>query len=196
MNGRTFPTHGAGSSAKNGGVGRQMPGAGGYSGGGAPKRPSFCRAMSIALAVVSPIAIPAALDPGGLSDRPAMYALYTGCHVGSCAGNKPARLSKPTSTRNAAVAAAASFESVGFAFGCTRYGRWPRSIALTASYTAPCTIAKCSTDTHGGCPAVTTIEFDAIRFQSVTASARVTLGDTSATIASPMRSGRIDIFLN
>ena len=69
MNGRTFPTHGAGSFAKFGGVGRQIPGAGGYSVGGGPKRPSFIRAVSIALAVVSPIAIPAALDPGGLSGR-------------------------------------------------------------------------------------------------------------------------------
>src|SRR6476660_605059 len=196
MNGRTFPTHGAGSFAKNGGVGRQMPGAGRYSGGGGPKRPSFCRAMSSALAVVSPIAIPAALEPGGLSDRPAMYALYTGCHVGSCAGNKPARLSKPTSTRNAAVAAAASFESVGFDGGCTRYGWWPRSIALTASYTAPCTIAKCSTDTGGGCPAFVTIVVDAIKFQSVTASACATVGDASATSASAIKSDRVSISLN
>ena len=74
MNGRTFPTHGAGSFAKFGGVGRQMPGAGGYSAGGGPKRPSFIRAVSIAAAVASPIAIPAAFDPGGLSGRPAMYA--------------------------------------------------------------------------------------------------------------------------
>src|SRR5437764_1729698 len=66
-NGRTFPTHGAGSFAKLGGVGRQTPGAGGYSVGGGPKRPSFCRAISIALAVASPIATPAAFDPGGLS---------------------------------------------------------------------------------------------------------------------------------
>ena len=74
MNGRTFPTHGAGSFAKFGGVGRQMPGAGGYSAGGGPKRPSFIRAVSIAAAVASPIAIPAAFDPGGLSGRAAMYA--------------------------------------------------------------------------------------------------------------------------
>src|SRR5882724_5177036 len=71
-NGSTFPIQGAGSFAKLGGVGRQMPGAGGYSGGGGPKRPSFSRAASIALAVVSPIMIPAALDPGGLSGRFAM----------------------------------------------------------------------------------------------------------------------------
>jgi hypothetical protein len=43
-------------------------------------------AMSIALAVVSPIAIPAALDPGGLSGRPAMYALYTGCMSAAAPG--------------------------------------------------------------------------------------------------------------
>src|SRR5438132_13226971 len=97
----------------------------------------------------------------------------------------------PASTRNAAVAVAASLESVGFDGGCTRYGRWPRSIALTASYTAPCTIAKCSTDTGGGCPAVVTIALDAIAFQSVTASARATVGDASATSATAMRSGRI-----
>ena len=53
-----------------------------------------------------------------------------------------------------------------------------------------------SADTGGGCPAVTTIAFDAIGFQSVTASARATVGDASATSASAMRSGRISIFLN
>src|ERR1044072_888409 len=68
--GRTFPTHGAGSFAKFGGVGRQMPGAGGYSVGGGPKRPSFSRLVSIVLAVVSPIATPVALDARGLSGRP------------------------------------------------------------------------------------------------------------------------------
>src|SRR5438132_12205223 len=102
----------------------------------------------------------------------------------------------PASTRNAAVAVAASLESVGFDGGCTRYGRWPRSIALTASYTAPCTMAKCSTDTGGGCPAVTTIAFDAIRFQSVTASACATGADASAASARAVRTGRIDILLN
>src|SRR6266436_4959133 len=140
------------------------------------------RAMSIALAVASPIAIPAAFDPGGSSGKPAMYESYCGCSVGSCAGNRPGRSGKPTSTRNAAVAAAASFESVGFEGGSGRYGWWVRSIALTASYTAACTIAKLSADTGGGCPPVTTIAFDAIRFQSVTAFARTTVGDTSATV--------------
>ena len=72
MNGRTFPTQGAGSCANNGGVGRQMPGAGGYSAGAGPKRPSFCRAVSIAAAAASPTAIPAAFDPVGLSGRPTM----------------------------------------------------------------------------------------------------------------------------
>src|SRR5262245_51959620 len=71
-NGRTFPTHGEGSFAKFGGVRLQMPGAGGYSAGGGPKRPSFSRLVSIVLAVASPIATPLALDPGGLSGRPAM----------------------------------------------------------------------------------------------------------------------------
>src|SRR5438270_13805722 len=101
----------------------------------------------------------------------------------------------PASTRNAAVAVAASLESVGFDGGCTRYGRWPRSIALTASYTAPCTMAKCSTDTGGGCPAVTTIEFDAIRFQSATAFACTTVGDAIVTSAIAIGSSRIDLFL-
>src|ERR1700747_3233495 len=77
-NGRTFPTHGAGSFKKLGGVGRQMPGATGYGGGEGPKRPSFSRAVSIALAVASPIATPASLDPGGLSGSPAMYVSYCG----------------------------------------------------------------------------------------------------------------------
>src|SRR6266536_2111431 len=138
INGSTFPNHDEGSDAKFGGVGRQMPGAGGYSVGGGPKRPSFARASSIA--------------------------------------------------------AAAAFESVGFAFGCTRYGWWPRSIALTASYTAPCTIAKSSTGTSGGAFGMIVVE--AIRFQSVTASARATGGHASATTASAMKSGRIGIFLN
>ena len=44
----------------------------GYGVGVGPKRPSFIRAVSIALAVASPIAIPAAFDPGGLSGRAAM----------------------------------------------------------------------------------------------------------------------------
>src|SRR4029434_6986841 len=66
-NGRTFPTHGAGSCAKFGGVGRQMPGAGGYRVGGGPKRPSFSRLVSIALAVASPIATPLALDRSGFA---------------------------------------------------------------------------------------------------------------------------------
>ena len=76
MNGRTFPTHAAGSVAKFGGVGCQIPGGtgDGYGVGVGPKRPSFMRAVSIALAVASPIAIPAAFDPGGLSGRAAMYA--------------------------------------------------------------------------------------------------------------------------
>jgi len=133
MNGRTFPIHGAGSFAKFGGVGRQIPGAGGNRFGGGPNRPSFCRAISIALAAVSPIVTPLPFDPGGLSGKPAMYASYWGCSVGSCAGNRPGRSAKPTSTRKAAVAAAASFESVGLALGSTRYGSYPRSIALTES---------------------------------------------------------------
>src|SRR5262245_13061495 len=122
MNVRTFPIHGAGSFAKFGGVGRHTPGAGGNRFGGGPNRPSFIRATSIALAVVSPIAAPAALDPGGSSGRFEMYVSYCGCSVGSWAGNRPERSAKPTRTRNAAAAAAASFESVGFAFGWTRYG--------------------------------------------------------------------------
>src|SRR5205823_10541699 len=71
MNGSTFPTHAAGSFRKFGGVGRQIPGGAGdgYGVGVGPKRPSFMRAMSIALAVASPIAIPAAFEPGGLSGR-------------------------------------------------------------------------------------------------------------------------------
>jgi hypothetical protein len=40
---------------------------------------------------------------------------------------------------------------------------------LTASYTAPCTIAKLSGATCGGCPAVDMIEVEAIAFQSVAA---------------------------
>src|SRR5262249_57147852 len=71
--GRTFPTHGAGSFAKFGGVRRQMPGAIGCGVGDGPKRPSLIRLVSIALAAASPIAIPAAFDPGGLSGRAAMY---------------------------------------------------------------------------------------------------------------------------
>src|SRR5205809_4392642 len=70
-NGRTFPTHGAGSFAKFGGVGRQTPGATGYGVGDGPPRPSFSRLVSIALAVASPMVTPAAFDPGGLSGRPA-----------------------------------------------------------------------------------------------------------------------------
>src|SRR5947199_7847221 len=67
MNGSTFPTHAAGSFRKFGGVGRQIPGGAGdgYGVGVGPKRPSFMRAVSIALAVAAPIAIPAAFDPGG-----------------------------------------------------------------------------------------------------------------------------------
>src|SRR5215813_9541749 len=59
INGRTFPTHAAGSFRKFGGVGRQIPGGAGdgYGVGVGPKRPSFMRAVSIALAVTSPIAI-------------------------------------------------------------------------------------------------------------------------------------------
>src|SRR5262249_62347409 len=76
MKGRTFPAHGEGSFAKLGGVGRQTPGGRGdeYGVGAGPKRPSFIRLVSIALAVASPITIPAAFDPGGLSGRAAMYA--------------------------------------------------------------------------------------------------------------------------
>jgi hypothetical protein len=58
----------------------------------------------------------------------------------------------------------------------------------------PCTIAELSVDTGGGCPAVVTIALDAIAFESVTASARATVGDASATIATAITSGRIDIF--
>ena len=52
---------------------------------------------------------------------------------------------------------------------------------MTASYTAPCTIAKLNTAAGGGCPAVTTIAVDALAFQSVTVSARA--GATHATSA-------------
>src|SRR5262249_1409094 len=76
INGRTFPTQAAGSFRKFGGVGCQIPGGAGdgYGVGVGPKRPSFIRTLSIVLAVVSPIAIPAAFDPGGSSGRAAMYA--------------------------------------------------------------------------------------------------------------------------
>jgi hypothetical protein len=67
---------------------------------------------------------------------------------------------------------------------------------LTASYTAPCTIAKLSGAACGGCPAVDMIEVAAIAFQSVTASARATVGDASAMSMVAMRSGSIRIFLN
>src|SRR5438552_14762752 len=71
INGRTLPTHAAGSFRKLGGVGRQGPGGAGdrYGVGVGPKRPSFMRAVSIALAVASPIALPAAFGPGGLPGR-------------------------------------------------------------------------------------------------------------------------------
>jgi hypothetical protein len=80
-NGRTFPTQGAGSSWKSGGVGRQVPGVvptGGVN-GGLGLRPSFARAASIAAAVASPAAMPPAFAPGQVPPcAPAVDERYIG----------------------------------------------------------------------------------------------------------------------
>jgi hypothetical protein len=55
-NGRTLPTHGAGSKAKVGGVGRHTPGSEPMGKSNGPLRPSFARAASIAAAAAAPAA--------------------------------------------------------------------------------------------------------------------------------------------
>ncbi len=65
-NGRTLPTHGAGSGANSGGVGRYSPGALPTGGMNGPKRPSFARAASMVAAADSPSAMPRAFaGPSG-----------------------------------------------------------------------------------------------------------------------------------
>ena len=85
------------------------------------------------------------------------------------------------STRNAAVAAAASAEAFG-KLRFTRYGFPWRSTALTAPYTAPCAIATkmlpaFGADVSGGC-AFTVLT--AISFHFVTSLACATAGTASA----------------
>ena len=91
MNGSTFPTHAAGSLRKFGGVGRQMPGGtgDGYGVGVGPNLPSFMRAVSIAVAVASPIAIPAAFDPGGLSGESCYVRVIKRLQRPQLLGEKP-----------------------------------------------------------------------------------------------------------
>src|SRR5262245_36673925 len=96
-----------------------------------------------------------------------------------------------TSTRRAAAATAASCEYDGSAAGAETYGSWPPAIALTASYTAPWTIARCTVD-GAPCPAPagTAVPGDcnaaaATSFQSVTLSARADAGVTIASTTAP-----------
>ena len=127
-NGRTKPTQGAGSAATIplgpcGGPGRQSPGSEPGTNVKDPPRPSFCLAISIAEAAASPTAIPPVF--AAPSGRLASDVSYSACSAASCDdGTTPAsggvRCGKPTNTRNAAVAAAASIESFGLADGLTR----------------------------------------------------------------------------
>ena len=107
---------------------------------------------------------PAFAGPSSIAASDSLYGVRS---APCCAGKSP------TSTLNAAAATAASFENDGSAWGATRYGCRPPSIALTASYTAPWTIARLSTATCGACPAPAgagdMIEVDAIRFHLVAA---------------------------
>jgi hypothetical protein len=67
-NGRTFATHGAGSSPNPGGDGRHSPGPEPNTNVNDPPRPSFARAASIAAAAASPAAIPpASAGPSGIA---------------------------------------------------------------------------------------------------------------------------------
>ena len=65
-NGRTLPTHGAGSRANVGGVGRHAPGSEPMGKSNGAFRPSFARAASIAAAAALPAAMPPSLrGPSG-----------------------------------------------------------------------------------------------------------------------------------
>ena len=102
---------------------------------------------------------------------PVGYRVGPRCTRRRAAAMSPAALGKkkkikPTSTRNAAVAAAASFESVGFEGGCYEVRPVTTVNRVDAVRYRPRQIAKCSTENGCSCPAVVTIALDAIAFQS------------------------------
>src|SRR5215207_7851108 len=117
MNGVTFRSHPAGSLTNPGSAGRHCPGNVPVVKPGAPNRPSFARATSIAAAAASPTAIPPVF--AGPSGIPATDVIHFAASAGCCAGTML------TSTRYAAVATAASNEAENIAGGDTRYGWYP-----------------------------------------------------------------------
>jgi hypothetical protein len=113
--GFTYAIQANGSLAKNGRSGRHAPGVNPAVNLNEPNRPSFVRAAIIAAAATSPAPIPPTF--AGPSATAASEASYNGSSTDSWPGTML------TSTRYAAVAAAASIESHGCAAGSTRYGR-------------------------------------------------------------------------
>src|SRR5215207_3109853 len=118
-NGRTFPTHGVGSSM---GVpsgfksGCQCPGAAFGTHGDGPKRPSFSRAAIIASAAAFPAAIPWVLNGrSGIAVSEAAYCAASDCNKLALVGNAMVGGTVETMlerTLYAAVATAASFDAL------------------------------------------------------------------------------------
>ncbi len=177
-NGFMFPTHPSGSYAGVAGqpIGRQSPGSLPIPGSNAARYPSPTLASSIAVAAASPAATPpCSLAPSGIPWSVVAY------RASSAATRSGATIL--TSTWCAAVATAASCEANGCAptsSTSTRYGWCVRVMALTASYTAPCTIAM-----PRACPwavgRMRTASAWAVAFQSPMTSARATAGAARTT---------------
>ena len=158
-NGRTSPAHGVGSSSGapvGPRSGCQCPGAELGTHADGPNRPSPSRASSIAAAAACPIATPCFLnEPLSTEPSEAVYADDSEL-------SNPARPGKGTrsgavatsseSTSYAAVATAASTDALAPVRRSSRYGRCCFGpIALTASYTAPCTMPMLI-ENAGGAP--------------------------------------------
>ena len=120
-NGLTSLSHAPGSLMKSGTSGRHAPTADPAVNRKGPKRPSSVRAAIMASAAALPVAIPPSFAaPGGIVARAASYSGFSRAASAGCcaAGTTGGRLS--TSTRYAAVAAAASREYQRLAAGATR----------------------------------------------------------------------------
>jgi hypothetical protein len=104
----------------------------------------------MASAAAAPAAMPSVLAAS--SGIPASASAYRPSSRSrtTCGSGGTGAIPSPTRTWCAAVATAASIDALGEAAGSpARYGWCPPSMELTASYTAPCTIARWSVDTVG-----------------------------------------------
>ena len=149
MNGRTLPSFT--STGVGGGTGLITPAAIGsntpgpgvcWTYGTTSSNPSPMRSASIPAAAAAPTALPLSLAlPAGTAAMNASYALWTDA---ACAGTRTTRTSR------AACATAASIEAPAGAETPVANGTKSPSIATTASYMAPCTIAARTVLLAGG----------------------------------------------